>query len=229
MTLRERRVTTRAVCGRRRWPRRGYGGRDVMMIDYVTFACGGGGGINVFTTWIRGNRCGDGHYIIIIIIYIKGLAKILWLQTNASRRARESVRLLRGPFDTRPDYLQVCVRFGFLRLYTHYYNIIYYYDGPAGENAVISSPHNAACVFVPFVLRFSLIILSNVDRAKYTMYKHIIMRTRRAFKKKNRIMSGRERRILRLLYRFVRNRTITRTRRLCGQKCAKNGVVHLIK
>lgn len=47
-------------------------------------------GINVFTTWIRGNRCGDGHYIItIIIIYIKGLAKILWLQTNASlARAR---------------------------------------------------------------------------------------------------------------------------------------------
>jgi len=170
VTLRERRVTTRAVCGRRRWPGRGYSrGRDVMMIDYVTFARGGGEGINVFTTWIRGNRCGGGHYIIIIIIYIKGLAKILWLQTNASlARARESVRLLSGPFDTRPDYLQVCVRFGFLRLYTHYYNIIYYYDGPAGgECSHLVAPQCCMYVFVPFVLRFSLIILSNVDRAKY--------------------------------------------------------------
>jgi len=57
--------------------------------------------------------------------------------------AGASVRLLRGPFDTRPDYLQVCVRFGFLRLYTHHYNIIYmYYVGLAVENAVISWPHN---------------------------------------------------------------------------------------
>jgi len=146
------------------------------MIDYVTFARGGGGGkgINVFTTWIRGNRCGDGHYIIIIIItYIKGLAKILWLQTNASlARARASVRLLSGPFDTRPDYLQVCVRFGFLRLYTHYYNIIYYYD--EGECSHLVAPQCCMCVCAVGIKVFAdNPIKCRPYKVYYTINKHI--------------------------------------------------------
>lgn len=166
VTLRERRVATRAVCGRRRWPRRGYSrGRDVMMIDYVTFARGGGEGINVFTTWIRGNRCGDGHYII--IINIKGLAKILWLQTNASL-ARARAFGFWADHSTRDPIISRCVcvlvSCGYMRTIIILYIIM---TALPGENAVIPSPHNAACVFVPFVLRFSLIILSNVDRAKY--------------------------------------------------------------
>jgi len=110
--------------------------------------------------------------------------------------ARASVRLLSGPFDTRPDYLQVCVRFGFLRLYAHYYNIIYYYDGPAGGEC--SHPVAPQCCMCVCAVRIKVFADNPIKcrpcKVYYTISKHIhLMRTWRAFKKKNRIMLGRER------------------------------------
>lgn len=99
----------------------------VMMIDYVTFACGGGGKRDQrfynLNSWESLRRRPLYYYYYYYIHKRPG--KNIVITNKRLSGARASDRLLRGPFDTRPDYLQVCVRFGFLRIYTHYYNIIY--------------------------------------------------------------------------------------------------------
>jgi hypothetical protein len=91
----------------------------VMMIDYVTFARGGGGGkrdqrFYNLNSWESLWRRPLYYYYYYYYCIHKRPGENIVITNKRLSGARASDRLLRGPFDTRPDYLQVCVRFGFL-------------------------------------------------------------------------------------------------------------------